>query len=202
MILAIDTATRSASLAVHDGAAVRAEFTWDTSDHHTVELMPRMVEMLAQINVTIDQLSGLGVSIGPGSFTGVRVGVALAKGLAVSRNIPIVGVRSTDILAQAVNWCKPPLVIVVRAGRNRLIAARYTKTRSEWQPDGDFFLTTADLIGEQWERTTTLGGELTAGERETIERRLGDRVRILPPAFSCAAPVFWPRLPGKESARV
>jgi len=68
MILAIDTATRSASLAVHDGAAVRAEFTWDTSDHHTVELMPRIVEMLAQINVTIDQLSGLGFSIGPGSF--------------------------------------------------------------------------------------------------------------------------------------
>lgn len=184
MILAIDTATRSASLAVHDGANVRAEFTWDTSDHHTVELMPRIVELLTQINVSIDQLSGLGVSIGPGSFTGVRVGVALAKGLAVSRGIPIVGVRSTDILAYAVNWCKPPLAIVVRAGRNRLIAARYTKTRSEWQPDGDFILTNADLIGAQWERPTTLSGELTAGERETIERRLGDRVRLLAPAFA------------------
>jgi tRNA threonylcarbamoyladenosine biosynthesis protein TsaB len=199
MILAIDTATRSASLAVHDGAAVRAEFTWDTSDHHTVELMPRIVEMLAQINVTIDQLSGLGVSIGPGSFTGVRVGVALAKGLAVSRGIPIVGVRSADILAQAVTWCKPPLVIVVRAGRNRLIAARYTKTRSDWQPDGDFILTTADLIGEHWDRLTTLGGELTAGERETIERRLGDRVRLLAPAFSVRragflAEIAWQRI--------
>jgi tRNA threonylcarbamoyladenosine biosynthesis protein TsaB len=184
MILAIDTATRSASLAVHDGANVRAEFTWDTSDHHTVELMPRIVELLTQINVTIDQLSGLGVSIGPGSFTGVRVGVALAKGLAVSCGIPIVGVRSTDILAHAVNWCKPPLVIVVRAGRNRLIAARYTKARTEWQPEGDFILTTADLIGEQWDRPTTLGGELTASERETIGRRLGDRVRLLTPAFT------------------
>jgi tRNA threonylcarbamoyladenosine biosynthesis protein TsaB len=199
MILAIDTATRSASLAVYDGANVRAEFTWDTSDHHTVELMPRLVELLAQINVTIDQLSGLGVSIGPGSFTGVRVGVALAKGLAVARGIPIVGVRSTDILAYALNWCKPPLVIVVRAGRNRLIAARYTKTRSEWQPDGDFFLTTAELIGEQWERLTTLGGELTADERETIERRLGDRVRSLAPAFSVRragflAEIAWQRI--------
>jgi tRNA threonylcarbamoyladenosine biosynthesis protein TsaB len=161
--------------------------------------MPRIVEMLAQINVTIDQLSGLGVSMGPGSFTGVRVGVALAKGLAVSRNIPIVGVRSTDILAQAVNWCKPPLAIVVRAGRNRLIAARYTKSRSEWQPDGDFFLTTAELIGENWDRPTTLGGELTAGERETIERRLGDRVRILAPAFALRragflAEIAWQRI--------
>jgi len=184
MILAIDTATRSASLAVHDGASVRAEFTWDTSDHHTVELMPRIVELLAQINISIEQISGLGVSIGPGSFTGVRVGVALAKGLAVSRGIPIVGVRSTGILAYAVNWCKPPLVIVVRAGRSRLIAARYIKTRSEWQPEGDFILTNAELIGEQWERPTTLGGELTASERETIERRLGDRVRLLAPAFA------------------
>lgn len=80
MILAIDTATRTASLAIHDGSVVRAEFTWDTSDHHTVELMPRIVELLQQIEVTIDQITGLGVSIGPGSFTGVRVGVAAAKG--------------------------------------------------------------------------------------------------------------------------
>jgi len=88
---------------------------------------------------------------------------------------------------------------VVRAGRNRLIAARYTKTRSEWQPDGDFILTTADLIGEHWDRRTTLGGELTAGERETIERRLSDRVRLLAPAFSVRragflAEIAWERI--------
>ena len=194
MILAIDTATRSASLAVHDGAAVRAEFTWDTSDHHTVELMPRIVEMLAQINVTIDQLSGLGVSIGPGSFTGVRVGVALAKGLAVSRNIPIVGVRSTDILAQAVNWCKPPLVIVVRAGRNRLIAARYTKTRSEWQPDGDFFLTTAELdrraLGSPHDVGRRTHGGRTRNHRAALRRSGAD----VGPGV-CAAPR---RLSGRD----
>jgi tRNA threonylcarbamoyladenosine biosynthesis protein TsaB len=199
MILAIDTATRCASLAVHDGVSVRAEFSWDTSDHHTVELMPRIVELLTQINISIDQISGLGVSIGPGSFTGVRVGVALAKGFAVSRDIPIVGVRSTDILAYAVNWCKPPLVIVVRAGRGRLIAARYTKTRAEWQPEGDFILTNAALLGEQWERPTTLSGELTADERETLERRLGDRVRLLSPAYSLRragflAEIAWQRI--------
>ena len=65
MILAIDTATRSASLAVFDGAVVRAEYSWDTADHHTVELMPRIVDMLRQIDVPIEQITGLGVSIGP-----------------------------------------------------------------------------------------------------------------------------------------
>ena len=184
MILAIDTATRSAGLAVHDGVSVRAEFTWDTADHHTVELMPRIIEMLQQINVSIEQLSGLGVSIGPGSFTGVRVGVAVAKGLALARQIPVAGVHSTDVLAYAVRWCEAPLVIVVRAGRGRLIAARYLKTAGEWQPDGDFFLTTAEVLGAQWEVPTTLCGELTAGEQETLSQRLGDRVRWLPPAFA------------------
>jgi len=185
MILAIDTATRSAGLAVHDGYSVRAEFTWETSDHHTVELMPRIVELLDQINVSIDQLSGVGVSIGPGSFTGVRVGVAVAKGLALARGIPIVGVRSTDVLAYAVKWCQPPLVVVVRAGRGRWIAARYVKeAREAWRQDGDFSLTTADVIGADWDTTTILCGELSESEQQTVKRRLGDRVQLLPPAFS------------------
>jgi tRNA threonylcarbamoyladenosine biosynthesis protein TsaB len=198
LILAIDTATRSAGLAVYDGYRVRAEYTWDTSDHHTVELMPRIVEVLAQINVSLDQISGLGVSIGPGSFTGVRVGVAVAKGLALARNIPIGGVRSTDILAYAVRWCRPPLVVVVRAGRGRWIAARYIK-EDEWRQDGDFSLTTADVIGADWEETTTLCGELTESEQETTKRRLGDRVQLLPPAFSLRragflAEIAWQRI--------
>jgi tRNA threonylcarbamoyladenosine biosynthesis protein TsaB len=200
MILAIDTATRSAGLAVHDGCSVRAEFTWETSDHHTVELMPRIVELLDQINVPIDQLSGVGVSIGPGSFTGVRVGVAVAKGLALARGIPIVGVRSTDVLAYALKWCQPPLVVVVRAGRGRWIAARYVKeAREAWRQDGDFSLTTAEVIGADWEATTTLCGELSASEQHTVQLRLGARVQLLPPAFSLRragflAEIAWQRV--------
>jgi tRNA threonylcarbamoyladenosine biosynthesis protein TsaB len=198
MILAIDTATRCAGLAVHDGYNVRAEFTWDTSDHHTVELMPRIVELLDQINASIDQLSGLGVSIGPGSFTGVRVGVAAAKGLALARNIPIVGVRSTDVLAYAVKWCPSPVVVVVRAGRGRWIAARYIKDE-DWHQDGDFTLTTADVIGADWTEPTTLCGELSESEQKTVQRRLGDQVQLLPPAFSLRragflAEIAWQRI--------
>jgi tRNA threonylcarbamoyladenosine biosynthesis protein TsaB len=186
MILAIDTATRSASLALYDAerGSVRAEFSWDTADHHTVELMPRIVDLLNQIGATIDQVSGLGVSIGPGSFTGVRVGVAAAKGIAIARDIPVVGVRSAEVLAYALHDAKSPLVVVVRAGRGRFIAAHYIKGRSDWKQDGDFFLTTADLIGTEWDRPMTLGGELSAEERDSIAQRLGDRVRLISPAFS------------------
>jgi tRNA threonylcarbamoyladenosine biosynthesis protein TsaB len=198
MILAIDTATRSAGLAVHDGHTVRAELTWETGDHHTVELMPRIVETLSHIDVSIDQLSGLGVSLGPGSFTGVRVGVAVAKGLALARNIPIIGVRSTDILAYAVKWCQPPLVVVVRAGRGRWIAARYVK-EDNWRQAGEFELTTAEVLGADWEETTTVCGELSEHEQEVVQQRLGDRIRLLTPAFSLRragflAEIAWHRI--------
>lgn len=206
MILAIDTATRCASLALFDAerGSVRAEFSWDTADHHTVELMPRIVDLLTQIEATIDHVTGLGVSIGPGSFTGVRVGVAAAKGLAIARDIPIVGVRSTDVLAYAQRDARSPLVAVVRAGRGRFIAAHYIKGRSVWKQDGDFLLTTADLIGAEWDRPMTLCGELSADDRAAIAKRLGDRVRLASPAFSLRragflAEIAWQRLQAGEA---
>lgn len=204
MILAIDTATRSASLAVYDGAVVRAEYSWDTADHHAVELMPRIVDMLRQIDVPIEHITGLGVSIGPGSFTGVRVGVAAAKGLAIARDVPIVGVQTPDILAYAQRWARPPLVVVVRAGRGRWIAARYLKTRIDWKRDGDFWLTTPDLIGQTWDKAVTLCGELSDQERTLIEQRLGDKIALSSGAFSLRragflAELAWQRIHAGEA---
>jgi tRNA threonylcarbamoyladenosine biosynthesis protein TsaB len=203
MILAIDTATRSASIAVYDNGAVRAEFSWDTVDHHTVELLPRIVDLLKQIDATIDRVTGIGVSIGPGSFTGVRVGVAAAKGLAIARDIPIVGVRTSDVVAYAHLWAKSPLIVLVRAGRGRLIATRYTKGRGGWKQAGDFTLTTAELLGRDWARSTTVCGELSADERSALERRLGKRLQLASPAASLRragflAELAWRRIQADE----
>lgn len=184
MLLAIDTSTRTASLAAYDGSSVRAEFTWETGDHHTVELLPRIVDLLHQIDIKIDQLTGLAVAIGPGSFTGVRVGVAAAKGLALARSVPIVGIRSTDIAAYAQPLSDDRLVVVLQAGRGRLIAAHYDRFDDEWRQVGDFALTNAREVGQDWSRPTRLCGELSSSDRESILQRLGDRVHIISPALS------------------
>jgi tRNA threonylcarbamoyladenosine biosynthesis protein TsaB len=184
MLLAIDTSTRFASLATYDGSNVRAEFTWETIDHHTVELMPRIVDLLEQIDVTVEQLTGLAVAIGPGSYTGVRVGIAAAKGLALSRNLPIVGVRSSDIIAYAQPLIAEHMVVVVQAGRGRLIAAHYDRDQSHWMMVGDYALTIARDLGQNWIKPTHLCGELSASDRESIEQQLGDRVHIASPAAS------------------
>ncbi|HRE29770.1 MAG TPA: tRNA (adenosine(37)-N6)-threonylcarbamoyltransferase complex dimerization subunit type 1 TsaB, partial [Anaerolineales bacterium] len=83
MILAIDTATRVISLALHRGDRLVAEHTWRTENVHTVELAPQVAVLLAQARVNPPELDALAVCLGPGSYTGVRIGLAYAKGLAL-----------------------------------------------------------------------------------------------------------------------
>ena len=83
MLLALDTATQRASIALHDGSTLRAECTWEAANQHTVTLLPHIVQLLANSGLTADDITAVGVCIGPGSYTGVRIGVSVAKGLGV-----------------------------------------------------------------------------------------------------------------------
>jgi len=215
LLLAIDTATRIASMALHDGARVRVELTWETASHHTTELVPRIAGMLAQINASMSDLSGVAVSLGPGSFTGVRVGVAAAKGICLALDLPIYGVRTLDVIARAQPPVNPrgaskksvdywPLVAVIQAGRKRLCAARYSWTASGWQIEGEPWLTTVKTMGEDWEGTTLVCGELEAGERHSLQTRLGKRVWLAAPAACLRragylAEIGWERLGRKQA---
>ena len=89
MILAIDTATRWAGLALHDGTAVIAEYGWRCLNNHTIELSPAIEDMLSRVDKSINDLDGIAVAIGPGSYTGLRVGLALAKGMALANQIAL-----------------------------------------------------------------------------------------------------------------
>jgi len=184
LLLAIDTATRMASLALHDGARVRVELSWESPDHHTVELAPRIVGMLAQLEVKVDELAGIAVSLGPGSFTGLRVGVAAAKGLAMSRGLKLIGVPTLDIVAHAMKDSRLPVVAVLSAGRGRLCAARYRPSDGELAPDGPVQLTTARELGADWQETMCVCGELAAEERQMLQTRLGSRIELATPAAS------------------
>ena len=88
MLLAVDTSTTQVGLAIYDGAQVLGEFAWRSGQRHTVELAPAVAELLARCALTINDVNALGVALGPGSFTSLRVGLALVKGIALSRHIP------------------------------------------------------------------------------------------------------------------
>lgn len=135
MLLAIDTATRVMSIALHDGHTLLSEQSWHTGNRHTVELIPAIQQMLATCDVTMAQLTGLGVSVGPGSYTGLRIGVAAAKGLATARGLPVVGQTTLDTLASAQPYHQSGtgLVAVVQAGRGRIIVQTYRRHKGHWQ---------------------------------------------------------------------
>jgi len=184
MLLAIDTATRFASLALHDGGGVRAEMTWELLDRHTVELMPRVEWMLTQLDARAGDVRALAVSIGPGSFTGLRAGLAVAKGLALANDAPIVGIRTHDVIVAAQPAHVGQLAAVVQAGRGRLALQRYRRVRREWRAHGDLVVTTADRIGADWDKPTWLCGEMDEAQRTRIAQRLGARVTLASPAHS------------------
>lgn len=138
MLLAIDTATRIMSLALHDGHNLLAEETWHTANNHTAELAPAIRRLLERCELSMDDLKALAVAAGPGSFTGLRIGIALAKGLASARRLPLVGVSTLDIVAAAQpQYTRHALVAVVEAGRGRIIAATYRWDKHRWVNRGE-----------------------------------------------------------------
>lgn len=95
MIIAIDAASTDLSVAIArpDGATVD-QLAWTTPQRQSAELLPRVLELLERNDRGLDEATVLAVGTGPGSFTGLRVAMALAKGLAVALGVPIIGVPS------------------------------------------------------------------------------------------------------------
>ncbi|HNT73687.1 MAG TPA: tRNA (adenosine(37)-N6)-threonylcarbamoyltransferase complex dimerization subunit type 1 TsaB [Anaerolineae bacterium] len=172
MLLAIDTATARASIALHDGTTLRSEYTWEAANRHTVTLAARVEQMLAASEVAPADLTALAACIGPGSYTGVRIGVAFAKGMAAARGLPVAGVTTLDILAAAQPPDARPLYAVFQAGRKRVGYARYRYQEDRWQVEGDVAIATWDELAEQLAEPALLVGEVdTAGHAALQARR-------------------------------
>ncbi len=181
MLIAIDTATNCASLALHDGFQVRAEHSWESPRRHTVELLPRLVAALEQLSLGVEHLSGVAVTRGPGSFTGLRVGLAVAKGLALARNLPLVGVPTLDVVAAAQGQSRRVLCAVLQAGRGRLCVATYRWRGGEWHSHKEPRLTTWTALLEEIDSPTLFCGEIDLAGAEALAP-LGELAVLLPGA--------------------
>ncbi|NLE75761.1 MAG: tRNA (adenosine(37)-N6)-threonylcarbamoyltransferase complex dimerization subunit type 1 TsaB [Chloroflexi bacterium] len=182
LILGIDTATRVAGLAVGDAHRLWAEETWYSVDTHTVELAPRLDRMMRALGRTADDLSGVGVTLGPGSFTGLRIGLSVAKGLALSHGLPLVGIPTLDTLAWPHAGQRGPLWAVIQAGRGRLCAACYGRAADGLAlVEGPLLVTLDELAGRLGEGAFVCG-ELEAEETAALRARLGSGLRLPRPA--------------------
>lgn len=181
MLVAIDTATKTASLAIHDGFRVRIEQTWEAARRHTRELSPRLAASMAQLDIPPRRLSGVVVVKGPGSFTGLRIGMSVAKGLAVAQNLPLIGVPTLDVVAAAQGRDRRRLGAVLEAGRGRISVGFYRWRFGGWHVEDEPKLTTWANLAEEIAEPTLFCGEVDEFGAETISR-LGERAVLLPAA--------------------
>jgi tRNA threonylcarbamoyladenosine biosynthesis protein TsaB len=134
-ILAVDTATKSCSVAVIDDDSLLAESTTINDRTHSRQLLNIIDIVLGKAGLKISQIDGFAVSIGPGSFTGLRLGIVSVKGLAFSLNKPVVGVSSLETLAFQ---CKqnPSLICpVLDARKQEVYFCRYRFKKGKLEPE-------------------------------------------------------------------
>lgn len=176
MLLAVDTSTAYVGLALHDGAQLHGEMLWHSRHHHTVELAAALSDLLTRTGTDMKDILALGVALGPGSFTSLRVGLALVKGLALARRIPVIGIPTLDVLAAAQPVRDLPLAAVLPAGRGRLAVGWYRAAESGWQAEGRLQVSSAEALARSIEKPTLVCGELSAEERQRLARK---RVNVL-----------------------
>ncbi len=208
MLLALDSATRVLSLALHDGQQICAEATWSTPNQHSVELMPAVQRLLAQAHVALSALKLLAVSQGPGSFNGLRIGLSCAKGLALALHLPLIAIPTLDIIAAA----QPPfdgrLLAVVQAGRGRVCAGsfQWDKRNSRWSAQPDVQIAAWDTLLNAIAGRTLISGELDEESRALLESAAqgGKPIQLASPAFALRragflADLAWERWRGGET---
>jgi tRNA threonylcarbamoyladenosine biosynthesis protein TsaB len=133
VLLAIDTATTSISIALYDGQ-IRSEYTWLSDRNHNTELIPKIDALLVTAKVHINNLKAVAVTIGPGSFTGVRVGVTTAKTVSYSLGLPVIGVGTLEVAAYPHFQCQEVAIRpLVEAGRGRYCTCTYMRVDNFWK---------------------------------------------------------------------
>lgn len=193
MLLAIDSSTHMVGLALYNGTNVLSEMTWRSRNHHTVELAPAVNELLERCSARPQDLQVVAAALGPGSFTSLRIGLALAKGLALALKIPVVGVPTLDILAASVPvggpWGEMPMAAILQAGRNRLALVWYRVKNNAWQAQTTPEIITAEELSPKITKPTLVVGELNAEERQLLARKRKN-VILFSPAHSLRRPGF------------
>ncbi len=136
MLLAFDTATPHVTVALHDGSSVVGTFESEEPMRHGEMLAPGIEQVLSEAGATAADLTEIAVGVGPGPFTGLRVGLVTARTLALTRGIPVRGVCTLDVLAAAaIDSGLVEFMVATDARRKEVYLASYAGGRRVGGPD-------------------------------------------------------------------
>lgn len=124
-ILALDTATKSCSVAIVDDQSIMAESTSVSAQTHAIHLIEMVQKVVDMSGLTLSEINGFAVGRGPGSFTGLRIGISTIKALAVATGKPVVGVSNLDALAMQAAISPNMICPLMDARKGEVYFSRY-----------------------------------------------------------------------------
>lgn len=203
MILALDTSTQFMGISIYDGSQTLYEKVWKTNRRHTVELSPAINGALKEISVELKTINALAVALGPGSFTSLRIGLAVAKGLSFALQIPVFGIPSLAITAFGQPLKEHKMICVLKVGRGRYAAQTYAVDNGSWTAVDDIFTASANELEEQITSPTIIRGEIDQKDRQILQRRWRNAL-VASPADNVRRPahlaeIAWERFQAGES---
>lgn len=181
-LLGIDSATEAASCAVIDDDKLLGEITFNYKKQHSVIIMNMIDYLLKNLKISIDDLDGFAVSKGPGSFTGLRIGMAVVKGLSEGSKKPFVSVSSLDTMAYSLAYTNGIICPIIDALRNNVYTALYTFEDDKLNKISDYMaISVDDLIKmlRDYNLPVTFIGDAVPKFKETFETKL-DKVSFSP----------------------
>jgi tRNA threonylcarbamoyladenosine biosynthesis protein TsaB len=181
-LLAIDTATDQAGIGLSDGERF-LEASWPGGRQQTTRVLPAIEWLHSQAGIAIEDIGAIGVAIGPGSFTGLRVGLSIGKGMATLQDRALIGVGTLETIAAPWRTVGASCIALIPAGRERVVWAASDPGAPLTSPTNDSFVALLERLGDfpGW----PVVGELSADQRRQVADRHG---ALLPHALSVRRP--------------
>lgn len=190
-ILSIDTATRYGGLSLWDQGAIIGEWLVSGGLTHSARLMPALDFLLKEAGWDIEDLDLVAVASGPGSFTGLRIGMATAKGLAQGLEIDLIGVPTLKFWASAFAGGQGLVLPLLDARRTEFYTALYEK--KDWQikeimPAHQARIDHIAKSLEEYEGPIWAVGDAVSRDAQMLKEQIGDKLRIAPETFRLPRP--------------
>lgn len=181
LILAIDTSAARASLALVEPERLLAEYTAESPVSYLERLLPAIEQLLRDTQRHREEIQALIVSAGPGNFTGLRIGIATAKGLALALGCPVAAVPTLDTIAANFPYASLPICAVLDAKKNELYAAFYRCPGDTPERSGDYLRLSPEKLAERVTAPTILTGPGLERYGDFLKARLADFGYWAPP---------------------
>ncbi|MFB3894835.1 MAG: tRNA (adenosine(37)-N6)-threonylcarbamoyltransferase complex dimerization subunit type 1 TsaB [bacterium] len=180
LILGIDTSTTTGGVALASDERLIANYQLDVTATHSARLFPAIEAMLRDAQVTLNSVTGIAVAIGPGSFTGLRIGVATAKSLAYLNKIPLIGISTLEALAYPLSASNGFIYPMIDALRGEVYAAGFQAQQGRLERIfEDLVCSIPDLLAQLHFPCLFTGNGISKHQQE-IKDALGDRAIFAP----------------------